>query len=121
MKLELALAPKNSLVLLMDSSIGEVPRAMGDGAIASTDSCVAIGTLSEIDGKTAITLTDQDDNEHDQGLAFDGILSVPTRELSVCSVDDERLLTLPVLSDKPRVRVFTNDPNEPDRILILVS
>ncbi len=121
MNLEITLAPKNSLVLVMDASIGEIPHSMGDGAIVSTDSCVAIGTLSEVDGETTIVLTDQEDCANNQNPSFDGTLRVPTREISVCSVDDEKLITLSVVSEASRIRIFTNDPSEPDRVVILVS
>lgn len=114
------LFPKNSLLLVMDYSIGEIPDSIGHGPVSSTGSCVAVGTLAEMDGETDVTLTDTADAVVPKNLVFDGTLETPAKEISVCSVDDEKLLTIPVGSEKIRVKIFTNDESEPDQIAVLV-
>ncbi len=121
MKLSTTLSPRNSLVLVMDKLSGEIPASMGNESIASTSTCVAIGTLAEMDGETTITLTDSIDDVGLGDVVFDGKVETPGRELSVCNVENKPLLTMPVTSHAVRVRVFTNDANEPDRIVVLVD
>ena len=48
--------PPNSLVLVEDSSGGELPTSMNQSLIAATASCVAVGCRSEDDGETEIVL-----------------------------------------------------------------
>jgi hypothetical protein len=120
-KTSIVLAPKNSLVLVMDSSVGEVPESMGDAGIAATTSCVAVGTLAEMDGETEIVLADYGDAEGVGSMVFDGLLPTPSLELSVCDVDDVKRLSIGVQQDSVRVRIFTNDANEPDRVIVLVN
>lgn len=121
MKITKTFAPSNSLVLVMDSSIGEIPSSIGDALTASTSSCVAVGTLAEMDGETTITLTDSSEGIEPEGLVFDGVLLTPGKELSVCNVEDEKVLTIPVPSSETRVQIFANDINEPDNIVVLAT
>jgi len=53
---EVDVATSNSLVLIMDRSIGEIPESFGGSLVASTSSCIAVGTLAEHDGTTRILL-----------------------------------------------------------------
>jgi len=105
----------------MDHSSGELPEAMNGQLVAFTDSCVAVGTLSEVDGETTITLTDSLEGVQRGQLVFDGVLKVPQHELAVCSAADERLLTLKLQRSEARVQVFANDASEPDRIVVFVD
>ena len=52
---------------------------------------------------------------------FDGELSTPNKELSVCNVLNEKLLTLPVPQASTRVKVFANGPSEPDQIVFFAK
>ena len=121
MKIDARLAPPNSLVLIMDRSIGEVPESMNGALIAATPSCVAVGTLSEHDGETSITVSDE---KPDPGLGlsivFDGDLSTPARNLAVCSVDDVPVIKTTVSSSNARVQVWANHNSEPDSIYVFV-
>ena len=121
MKISKTFAPSNSLVFVMDSSIGEIPVSIGNELTASTNSCVAVGTLAQMDGETTVALTDSSDGIELEMLVFDGVLLTPARELSVCNVEDERLLTIPVPSSETRVRIFANDNAEPDNIIVLAT
>jgi hypothetical protein len=72
MKYEINIAPENSLIFVMDHSVGEVPESMNKQSISYTDTCVAIGTLSASDGETNLILTDEIYNlSEDLSLRFD--------------------------------------------------
>ncbi len=116
----ITLSPPNSLILVMDHTSGELPEAMNDQLVAFTDSCIAVGTLSEADGETTITLTDSMEGVKQGQLVFDGVLKVPRHELSVCSAADTKLLTMTLPRSEAHVQIFANDASEPDDIVVFV-
>jgi hypothetical protein len=120
MHLVASFAPPNSLVLVMDRSVGRVPDAMDGGLVAATPSCVAVGTLSEHDGVTQFTLGDEPVQIANDELVFDGTLDTPGLKLGVCSVLNDVILEMPVDHPRTRVQVWANDPAEPNDIRILV-
>jgi hypothetical protein len=106
----------------MDQSIGVVPESMNGAGIAATDSCIAVGTLCDVDGETDITLADEPPpNLPRRGPALDQMLPTPSKRLSVCSILDEALMVLNVSDSSSRVRIWTSDPIEPDQIWILAG
>ena len=115
------IAPSNSLILVMDHTVGEIPGTMAGGLVAATPTCIAIGTLSEPDGVTSISLSDEGTPS---GLGanpkFVGVLKTPSKTLSICSVLNEVLLETHVQSDETRVQVWANHETEPDCIAIVV-
>src|SRR5262245_21218902 len=93
------LAPPNSVLLVMDHETGEIPADMHDGSIAATESCVAIGTLCEVDGETTVEVSDEDAfRAACSGLAcvFRGMIATPQRKLHVCTVTLTSLAELAV-------------------------
>lgn len=121
MRRELKIAPKNSLVLIMDRTVGVVPDTLGGKLFAATSSCLALGTRSEHDGETSITLSDEG---APPGLgdapALDGMFGTPSRVLSICSILDDVYLEMDVPTETTRVQVWANHPTEPDVIAVVV-
>lgn len=115
------IAPPNSLLLVMDRTVGRVPDSMQGRDIAFTPTCIAIGTLSEHDGSTHVMLGDNSEPLARTAPIFDGVLDTPGRKLAVCSVLDEVILEIDVAAERTRVRVWSNDQAEPSEICILVS
>ena len=114
-------AAPNSLILVMDHSTGLVPDEMGDGLIASTASCIAVGTLSEFDGDTTVILTDALSASASMELVFSGMIETPSGTLSICNTRNEVLITASHLSAETIVQVFANDDSEPDHIVVFVQ
>jgi hypothetical protein len=119
----ITLSPRNSIVFVYDSSHRsvEVPTYVAGDLVAASQTCVSIGTLAEIDGETTITLADSIDGISVGELFFDGVLLTPGHEVSVCTSENEKLLTLPIKASHARVRVFANDPSEPDEIVVVAD
>lgn len=46
----------NSLLLILDPDIGELPTSLGSQPVVATPSAIAVGTLNEFDGETAVHL-----------------------------------------------------------------
>ena len=103
-------APRNSLVLVMDRSAGVIPETLGEGLVAATSSCIAVGTRQEHDGETSISISHGDAPYGvAEALVFDGLIETPSKVLSICSVLGDVLLELPVAAQKTRVQVWVND------------
>jgi hypothetical protein len=122
MRKSACIAPPNSSILVMDRTGGEIPRWMNGAIVSSTSSCVAVGTLSQSDGGTTLTLT----NERPAiatGLfpVLDGDMDTPSRILSVVTCNNVELLSLDVNSQSTRVEVWVNDDKEPDQIYIIAD
>jgi hypothetical protein len=116
------LAPRNSVVVVMDQAIGEVPDSLNRGLVAATNSSVAVGTLCEFDGDTLISLSDERPRDLPaERPVFDNVIRTPSQRLSVCSVLDEALLVLDLPTTVTRVRIWANDHREPSRIWIVAG
>jgi hypothetical protein len=115
-------APPKSLVAIGDPHTGEIPRTMGGAArIAYTDSCVVVGCLSEMDGETEFTLGPSEEVNSGSAPAFEGTLLTPNRKLAVFTVFGQTLLEIPVAQEQTIVRVWVNDPREPDKVVVGVG
>jgi hypothetical protein len=115
----ITVAPPNSLVLVMDHTIGDIPKTMGRARISATESCVAVGCRMEQDGPTEINLGQFHEVAPLGELVFDGEISTPSKRLSICSVINEIVLSSRVVSESTGVRVFADDTREPDTIFVL--
>ncbi len=111
-------APPNSVVLVTDPSNGEIPRTLGGSLIAATSSCVAIGCRSEVDGETEFTLGTTREVDPGNRPAFEGELKTPSRKIAVRSVLGQTILEAPVQQEQTTIRVWLNDPKEPDRVIV---
>jgi hypothetical protein len=115
----LRVAPPNSLLLIMDPDAGQPPLELHDAALAATDSCIAIGTLCEIDGETTIQLG-VEPSAGSPGIAqvFEGQIATPSRRIAVCTALNSVLASIEVTGSLTRVRIWTDDPTEPSQIWI---
>jgi hypothetical protein len=119
MKSEIAVAPPNSIIFVMDARNEDTPL-LTDGLIATSPTCVIIGTYPEPDGKTTIILTDDPSKEIGPAdmLAFDGTIEVAGSDLSVVTAYDDLLLSMPTKMENVRLRVWVDHPECPSRIVI---
>jgi hypothetical protein len=121
---ETKIAPQNSLLLIMSNGGGEIPLSMANKLVVATPSCIAVGTLSQIDGETSVTLTDEPfQPEMVSGLqkVFSGILETPSKSVSVCTVVLDPILTLPLQKTKSTVEIWADSDAEPDELYIIVT
>jgi hypothetical protein len=121
MRASIETSAPNSLILVMDRTVGVVPDTMGDQLIVATPSCVAVGTAAEVDALTNITLSNEAPTRSTTEPVFDALLETPSRKLAVCSVLDDVFLEMPVGEPVTRVRIWVNHATEPDDINILVT
>lgn len=116
MKLEAKAALPNAMVLLMDFTSGVPPSTFEGNLVSSTDTCVAVGTRSEFDGKTTMTVLsgEQIQLPSNAAIVFDGRIRVGTNGLSLVNSLNVRLLSIPWSAGDAHVVIWANDPLEPD-------
>ena len=115
--MEITVAPPNSIIFVNDptSEVG-IPQDIGRGLLWATDTCVAIGTLAEMDGETTIRLAR--DFPTPQGeVIYEGTIKTPGRLVAVSTSEGVRLISLTTGSET-RLTVWANDSGEPDLILV---
>jgi hypothetical protein len=118
------LTPSNSLVLIMDPAKSEIPASMSGREVAMTSSCIAVGTLEEHEGPTAVRMVDATSvqNEPLPPLEVaDTTLHCESNSLVVSDVLGERYIEWSLSTADVRVRVYTNHSTEPDEIAIVVG
>jgi hypothetical protein len=112
-------APPNSLVLVADDpSRCDIPETMAGSLIAATSSCIAVGCRSEVDDETEFTLGATREVDPGDHPAFEGVLKTPHRKIAIRSVFGQTILEAPVRQEQTTVRVWVNDPKEPDRVTV---
>lgn len=112
----------NAVVLVADASGGEIPESMNRSPVAATPAAIAVGTRSEVDGPTAIVLSDEDHAPRSgQFLVHAGLLELPSRCVVVFTVLDRRLLEIYVARERVHVEIWSNHDTEPDEIVIVVA
>ena len=117
---EVKVQAPNSLLLIGDSR-GKMPQSF-EGLVTATSSCIAIGTLMEMDGPTRVRLLD--DRWYDEPLpltvAWDGSVKLPHGVLRVENVLGEIYLERKLEPKSVRLQIYVNHPTEPDQIAIVV-
>jgi hypothetical protein len=121
MALTKRMAPPNSVVLVSDVDGGEIPETMGGSLVSATNTCLAVGCLSVDDGETEFTLAPLAEIDRADKPIYEGMLRTPKRHVVIRSVLGERLLELRVLQRVTKIKIWANDPTEPDNVLVGVS
>ena len=116
--MEVRLAPPHSIIFICDPTTGPtgIPSNMGAGLASATDSCVAVGTLAEMDGETTIRLSD-DFTDPQGDVVFEGMIKAPSGIVAISTSGREQLASIRV-SQNAHITVWANDASEPDLILV---
>ena len=119
-EIEVRVRPPHSLILVGDPH-GRVPERIDGNLTRATSTCVAIGTLSDLDGETTVRVTDslRSTAEGAQQLAFEGDVELASNVLRIGNVLGEVYLDWPVSADSVSLQVWVNHPSEPDEIWIV--
>jgi len=111
-------AVPNGVVFLSDPSGGKIPEPVRGAMFLSTSSCIGIGCKVDCEGHVEFVIgLDQEVNPGEQP-AFAGTLATPNRAVVVSSVRGEAILAVDVPTVSTEVRIWVNDPSEPDRVVV---
>jgi hypothetical protein len=111
------IAPPNSLLFIADSDGGQIPVTDGTARLWSTPSCIVVGCLAEMDGETEVSIGAAEGIDTGGAPTFDGMLTTPSRKVFVSSVE-QSVLSATVSGITTRVRIWTNHPTEPDKVVV---
>jgi hypothetical protein len=111
----------NSVLLLMDPQSADIPETMAGGHVAATESCIAIGTISELDGSVLVEVLDErHGNRKELHKLGDWSIRVQNSRLAVCSIHLEELLSIRLQSTVAKLELWANDLVEPDHIVVVL-
>jgi hypothetical protein len=122
MVFNIRIAPPYSVLLLISADDAEIPQSLGGATLAATSSCLVVGTLSEQDGETLVTVTDEatDRPALCDLLLFDGLLNLRANQLSVINALNEPICVVPHPNGNVRVQVWVNHQSEPDEVTFVI-
>jgi hypothetical protein len=86
--------------------------------LLSTPSCISVVCYPEQDGPTELILGDMADVDPGFTPLFDGELLTPSGTVVVSTAALESLLEARVPKTKTHVRIWTNDPRWPDKVIV---
>jgi hypothetical protein len=117
---KVSFAPPNSIVLISDPEFEftDVPELLGNELISATDSCIAVGCRSEADGATQFTFGWSADVDPGSEPAFIGSVKTPSRHVALQTILWQSLLAQVVPFEYTRIRIWLDDPTEPDNIVV---
>ena len=111
-------SPPYSLIFIADSGGGEIPDRMVR-PIVSTGSCIVVGCL--VDDETEFTLGETQDVDPGDPPAFHGKLKTPNCRVVLHTAEAETILQATVPRRETVVRIWVNDPSEPDQVIVGVG
>jgi hypothetical protein len=117
MRQTISIAPANSILVVSGPKGVEIPGP-SDALIWSTPTCVIVGCYTFCDGETEVTFGSAGEVDPGALPAFDATLNTPDREVIVWTVEDETIFNADVSDVETRVRIWVNDPKEPDVVII---
>jgi hypothetical protein len=115
------LYPPNSLLFISDSEGGDPIDFTHLQTIMSNATCIAISCLAFVDGKTEVTLGQSKEVDPGWPPAFDGYLEIAKQSVIVSTSEREALLEFPVQSARPKVKVWVNRKEGPDKVIVGVD
>ena len=115
------IAPPNSLLFISDPSGGVSPNFVEGRLILSTSSCISIGCRIFADGETLVSLGPATELDPGEPPAFDGMLATPNRAVVVSTVERHTVLQTSVPDTRTRVRIWVDEPVEPEKVMVGVG
>ena len=114
-----SIRPPHSIVLLVGREDYTAPTSFGDATSIATTDCIAVATLSPVDGPTSVSVAPSSDHS---GLVTLGEYTIESDGLvSVRDIFHREHDALGVEAGYVEVRVLANDAVEPDEVVFVVQ
>jgi len=120
MKAHVRITQFNPVVLVCDSGALGLPPLVGKVPIQATDTCIAIRNATANGLVTRLIVSDEFVARPGE-LVCTRRISTPSRVLVVTSVLLETFASVLTRRSDCVVRVYTNDPLVPDRVVVIVG
>jgi hypothetical protein len=111
-------APPYSLIFIADPDGGTAPECSPPAPYWATSTCIAVGCLMFQDGDTEVSLGKAHEVNPAGRPIFDNLLETPSLKVNVETAERELILQTDVPTVSTRVRIWTNELVEPDKIVI---
>lgn len=111
----------NSVLFVMDPSIGVIPDSMSRSIVASTDSCIAVGTNFEQEGSTNVLISDKRSKHAEFTRVFEGCIRTPNFSLAVCDIYEDVMIEFRVLNSVSKIEIWVNQQHVPTAIEIITE
>ena len=108
--------PAHSLILIMDSKSKNVPLTLGGGLFGQTDTCIAVGCRSEVDGETNISTGLPECLTGFRSKQF--IISTESNKIITCDIYGAVYLYIECDTARSEIAVYYDDLFEPKNIYI---
>lgn len=113
--------PMGSFLVIADDIYADMPEFHdGPSRLWANESCIGVGTRADVDGETQLEVS-REPFKTILPLVFDGMIVAPNKRVTISDAHLTEYAAMPVKGDKAHVRVWTNDPREPTRILISIE
>jgi len=110
---------QNGLIAVSDRGGGEPPVVDATaGNVWSTQSCILVICLHEVDGEAEITLAPAGEINSSYDMVFDGMLETPNQQIVISTVEYEALLQTSVPDRLTRVRIWLSHPKWPKQVIV---
>lgn len=116
------IAPPHSLFFFGAGVVREPPEIEKRPiSIWSTRACIVVGSLCFMDGETDLMISDPANDALLTAPTFQGVLDTPNRTFVVSTSEHDILFRTDVPGHFTRVRIWTDDPREPEHILVVLG
>lgn len=121
MKIDKDIRAAGSFVVIADDLFADMPKFVdGPRRLWSNSACVGVGTLVDADGVTNLQISDGE-FETTLPLVFEGQITSPSGRVGVSDANLVEFGAVQVVGPSAHIRVWANDPREPDKILISIT
>lgn len=110
----------NCLIAICGSDEAEPPE-FEMALVCATHSMILVMCIPWIEGPVEVILGDDADVAPGEVPVHDGLLATPLRVVRLVTIDRKVLAEQPVPNQTMRVRIWTNHPVTPDKIIIGLS
>ncbi|MFN8524647.1 MAG: hypothetical protein U0821_16240 [Chloroflexota bacterium] len=118
---EAVIRPPYSIIVLEGTGTIDVPPLPWGTMVASTPTCIILGTLCEVDGETLVQVADEHAAVEELQKIFVGDFNTTGSVLRVMSAEGDAYLEVAVPQPRLSLDIFADDPSHLARILIRVE
>jgi hypothetical protein len=111
----------NSLLVISDRDGWTPPRFEPGVLILASSSCITVGCRIFADGETLVSLGPATELDPGEPPALDGMLATPNRAVVVSTVERHTVLQTSVPDTRTRVRIWVDEPVEPEKVMVGVG
>jgi hypothetical protein len=117
------ISPPNAILFVFDPTNKDVliPSYVDGELTAATETCVSVGTQTEVDGDVEISLAISGAVPLDLQQVFFGTVATPGGKVAVVTSRFQRVLELNVPASAVELSIWTDDLRNPARVVVNIK